>query len=561
MSDLPATITVSFPGGHKVECPRGTVLRDLLPAPASLGGAPCIAARVNNAVASLSYPIEIDCEVEWLTREDPDGWIVYQHSGAFLVAMAVRELFPQATFSVDYSLGDGLYCTFESPAENGARGITPDQLARLDARLRELVARRVPIERRKIAFTEAVRRFTEAGQTDALHLLKYRNPPRVVIHYCQGFYDLAQGPLAPDTGALDCFELVPYAPHFVLYLAGCGKDRPREPFRKQPHLFQIFQEHKEWGRILGVTTVGRLNEIVASGRIGEFVKIAEALHEKKVARIADQIAGQAGRVRFVLIAGPSSAGKTTFAKRLAIQLRVNGLRPELISLDDYFLEPAQTPRDAEGRLDYEHLNALDLELFNRHLLEIAAGREVELPRYNFAAKKREFRGDRLRAGPDQPVILEGIHGLNPELTRDVPAEFKFGIYISALTQLNLDACNRISTTDNRLIRRIVRDHKYRGHSALNTIALWPSVRRGEERWVFPFQQLAHATFNSALDYELAVLKPLVEPLLMQIKPSHREYAVCRRLTAFLLNFLAVPEQEVPSNSILREYIGSSSFQY
>jgi uridine kinase len=474
----------------------------------------------------------------------------------------VKELYPAASFSVDYAMGNGIYCSFDPAPGNGpGSGALPGHVDALRTCLRTLVAADIPIERRKISFADAIARFSEAGQVDKLNLLKFRNPPRITIHGCGGFNDLAQGPLAPSTGVLTCFELTHYPPGFVLRLPLPGKPDCVAPFEDQPHLFQIFREHKAWGRILGVNTVGRLNEIIVNGDIGDFIKISEALHEKKVATIADEITRRRKDVRIVLVAGPSSAGKTTFSKRLAIHLRVNGLRVSTISLDNYFLDLTRTPRLPDGQPDFEHIESLDLALFNRHLQQVVAGEEVELPVFNFETKQRSFKGERVRLGPDSLLIIEGIHGLNPILTEPVADLNKFRVYVSALTQLSIDFNNRISTTDNRLIRRLVRDRRYRGHSALKTLAMWPAVRRGEERWIFPFQSHADATFNSALDYELAVLKPIAEPLLMEVKPFDREYAEARRLTAFLLNFTGIPDREVPSTSMLREYIGRSGFRY
>jgi uridine kinase len=553
---------VAFDDGRVLECPFHTELKDILPARCAAAGLPYIGALVNNDVTSLSYPLEMDSTVKLLTLADPEGWRIYERSLAFLLAKAVKDVFPQAVCSVDYAMGEGLYCSFdEDPADGRVSGIGAGQLDRIRQRMRQLVDADLPIERRKTPFADAVRRFTEAGQVDKLNLLQFRNPPRITLHLCDGFYDLAQGPLAPGTGALACFDLIPYPPGFVLQLPNPRQRDQVAPFTDRPYLFQIVQEHKEWGRILGVTMAGRLNEIIVAGDIGEFIKIAEALHEKKVARIADEICARRGAARIVLIAGPSASGKTTFAKRLAIQLRVNGVRVDTLSLDNYFLSPDRTPRDAGGKPDFEHIGALDRDLFNRHLVQLIAGEEIDLPTYDFETKRREFRGNRLRMHDRSVVIIEGIHGLNPQLTEQVPAEHKFKIYVSALTALSIDANNRISNTDNRLLRRLIRDYRYRGHAALTTLRMWSSVRRGEERWIYPFQGLADATFNSALDYELAVLKPMTEPLLMQIKPTDAEYAEARRLTAFLLNFLSIPDRDVPHTSVLREYIGRSAFRY
>jgi len=554
-------IRITFEDGRVVECPPRTSIRDILPTATDAKGMPYIAALINNDIGSLSYPLEMDAEVRLLTMATPEGWPVFQRTIAFLLAKVVKDLFPASEFSVDYAVGNGLYCSFEKDAGIHNGGITRDQVDAIRTRMKELIARDLPIARKKLSFTEVTRLLTATGQNDKLNLLRFRNPPRVVMHACEGFLDLAQGPLAPTTGCIHLFDLIHYAPGFVLQLPEQGNGGKVADFRDMPLLFKIFREHKVWGRAMGVGTVGRLNEIVVNGDISDFIKVAEALHEKNVARIADEILRRRATTRIVLVAGPSSSGKTTFAKRLAIQLRVNGFRVNTLSLDNYFFELARTPKDDTGAPDFEHINSLDLELFNKHMNQLAAGEEVELPVFDFETKTRIFRGNKIKLGNDGILIIEGIHGLNPDLTAMIPDATKFKIYVSALTQLSLDANNRISTTDNRLIRRMVRDHKFRAHSALKTLRMWTSVRRGEERWIFPFQAKADATFNSALDYELAVLKPIAEPLLMEVKPFDREYAEARRLTAFLSNFIGIPDREVPNTSMLREYIGRSSFKY
>lgn len=554
------SIEVRLDNGDSLTCPANTPVGTLEPADDTPDALPTIACLVNNDLCSLTYPLTVNCTLRFLTAADAHGWRVYRRSLCFLLAKAVRELYPDSDLSVEHSFGLGLYCHC-SPDGGHTGGLSPDQISTIEKRMRELVEEDLPIERRKVSYTDAVRQFEQSGQLDKLNLLKYRNPPRIVTHCCKGFSDLAHGPLAPRTGVLSCFSLIPYAPGLVLHLPDRGDPRHVPPFEDQPHLFQIFQEHKEWGRITGVTTVGRLNEIVACGEMDDFIRTAEALHEKKLVKIADAITEARDRVRLILVAGPSSAGKTTFAKRLGVQLRVNGLLPVALSVDNYFVGEEQNPRDEAGNPDYEHLEAVDLDLFNTHLQELSAGRDIELPFYDFETKRRRFIDQRLRLGEGRILIVEGIHGLNPRLTEGVPASAKFKIYISALTQLGVDEHNRISTTDNRLMRRIVRDHKFRGYSALDTLRQWPSVRRGEKRWIFPYQREADATFNSALDYELAVLKPFVEPVLMQVKPAHSEYTEARRLSEFLLNFLGMSDQPVPGTSILREYIGGSSFSY
>lgn len=560
MKTATQNIRLTFDDGRVVECPPRTVILNVLDSAVSPGGKPYIAALVNNDITSLSYPVEHDSEIRLLTMDDPEGRPVFQRSMAFLLAKTVRELYPEALCSVDYAVGSGLYCTFESRPGNGNGGIMAEQVRVIHARMKELVKANLPIERKKISFREVTRRLTEAGQTDKLNLLRFRNPPRVVIHECDGFYDLAQGPLAPGTGGLNCFELIHYPPGFVLQLPAAGEHCVPQ-FKDQPHLFTIFRQHKEWGRTMEVNTVGRLNEIIVNGNIGDFVKVAEALHEKNVAGIADEIYRRRDRARIILVAGPSSAGKTTFSKRLGVQLRVNGVHVSMISLDNYFFGMDRTPKEEDGKPDFEHIDAIDRELFEENMRQIIDGKEVELPEFNFETKQRVYRGQRVKLGKNSVLIIEGIHGLNPGLAPMVPAEAQFKVYVSALTQLSVDANNRISTTDNRLLRRMVRDHKYRANSALKTLKMWSSVRRGEERWIFPFQGQSDATFNSALDYEIAVLKLLAEPLLMEVTPFDREYAEARRLTAFLQNFIGMSDREVPHTSMLREYIGRSSFRY
>jgi len=553
------TIVVTLENGRKLRCKPYTTAGTILKRSVRPSGMAVLGAMVNNEVSSLTYPLTTDSSIRFLTIEDSHGARIYRNSLSFILAKAISESFPAAEFSIQHSLGTGLYCSFELP-DGGKNGITAGQVTRIEATMRRIIRANLPIERRKLSYSEGVEYFKKTGQSEKLGLLAFRNPPRIVIHTCGGFSDLAHTPLAAVTGTLNTFKLIHYPPGFVLQLPDREEPHRVMAFADQPHLFQIFQEHKEWGRILDVTTVGRLNEITANGEISGFIKVAEALHEKKIAAIADRIVSDRKR-RIILIAGPSSAGKTTFAKRLEIQLRVNGLRPHTIGTDNYFVEEDRNPRDESGNFDFEHIEAVDIALFNRHLVELLKGREIELPYFNFETRKREFRGEKMKIEDGQALIIEGIHGLNPRLTHMVPEGRKFRIYVSALTQLAIDSNNRISTTDNRLMRRMVRDSRFRGNSPLTTLQMWPSVRRGEKKWIFPFQGMAHAAFNSALDYELAVLKPLVEPQLLQIKASDPEYAEARRLSAFLSNFLGVADNEVPRTSILREYIGRSGFKY
>ena len=560
MNKMDATqrIRITLEDGTTLERKPPVILGDVLTGPRAANGLEILGALVNNDVFSLSYPLDVDSAVRFLTLADEQGRRMYIRTLCFLLAKTVRELYPEARFSIEHSLDTGFYCHFEI---NGQTGIRPGQVRGIERHMRSLVTQDLPIERRKIAYAEALRQFEHERQPDKYHLLNFRNPNKVVINWCDGFSDLAHGVVVEHAGAMGVFRLIPYPPGFVLQFPDWRDPSRPAPFRRRPHLFQIFQEHKRWGRILGVSTVGRLNELVASDDITDFIRTAEALHEKKMAQIADRIASQRERIRWVLIAGPSSSGKTTFAKRLAVQIRVNGLQPVTLSTDDYFVNRDRSPRDAQGAPDFEHLEAIDLPLLQDHMTQLERGVEVALPRFNFETGAREFRGDKLQLAENQLVIIEGTHALNPALTRAIAAEHKFRIYVSALTQLNLDCNTRISTTDNRLVRRLVRDHQFRGHSALQTLQMWPSVQRGERRWIFPFQSQVDIAFNSALDYELAVLKRSVEPLLLEVKPMDPEYVEAHRLMEFLDCFLGVSDHLVPTTSILREFIGHSSFRY
>ena len=552
------TIHITVEGASTVACPSQTPVGKLLPSPLDPAtNLPYLGALVNNDLASFSYALDTDATVRFLTMKDPAGMQIYVRSLSFLLAKAVKDVFPTASFSVEHAMGHGLYCDF---SRDGKPGLSPEELSSLEARLRAIVDADLPISRQRISYSAAVKAFQDNGQDDKVALLRHKNSHKVVTYVCDGFFDLATGPMAPSSSCLAHFRLLPYQDGFVLLMPTADSAPHIPPFRPVPMLAATFKEYNRWGRILGVDTVGQLNDIIASGGIADFVKVAEALHEKKIAAIADQIASRPD-VKWILIAGPSSSGKTTFAKRLAIHLRVNGLRPVTMGTDDYFVDRDKTPLTPSGEYDFEHIQAVDLPALNADLADLDAGREIRVPTFDFQSGSRIYKGKTLRLEPDQVVILEGIHSLNPDLTPGLPADRKFHIYISALTQLNLDHNNRIPTTDNRLIRRLVRDHRYRGHSAQRTLSMWPNVGRGERRWIFPFQENADAVFNSALDYELAVLSTEARVLLTSIKPDLPIYAEARRILEFLSHFLPVSVSLPPPTSIIREFVGGSSFEY
>ena len=552
------TIVITLESGQKITCPSQTLVGELLNEPMDPAtGLPYLGALVNNELVTFGYTLDIDSTVRFVTMASPGGMQIYVRSLSFLLAKAVKDLHPAARFSVEHALGPGLYCEFEV---DGVRGISPAQAEALEAHMRDLVATNRPILRQRISYTAAIEQFTKNGQADKVSLLRFTNTPKIVTYVCENFSDLATGPMTRSAGPLQFFRLIPYQTGFILQMPTCDT-APRIPdFKPVTILAETFKEYNRWGRILGVNTVGRLNEIIAANEIRDFVKVAEALHEKKIAAIADQIASNPS-VKWILIAGPSSSGKTTFAKRLAIQLRVNGLRPVTLGTDDYFVDREHTPRTPSGEFDFEHLQAVDVPTLNRDLADLDAGREIRRPTFDFHTGARFYKGKTLRLDDDQVVVLEGIHSLNPALTPGLPDARKFHIYISALTQLNLDNNNRIPTTDNRLLRRLVRDHRYRGHSATRTLEMWPNVGRGERAWIFPFQEEADAVFNSALDYELAILSVLARPLLSEIKPHQHVYAEARRMLEFLSHFIPLSTDVPPPTSIIREFVGGADFDY
>ncbi len=554
-------VKVKFEHGAEQEVEAGIALSQILAKyPDTKKGIdyPVLGALVNNEFVSVEYRIETDSTVRILGYRDSYGQRVYRHTIAFLLAKVAHELFPGCDFAVEHSLSKGLYCSFRL---GDAQGVTKEQLAKLDAALRKLFDSKAAIDRIKITYDEAIAHFEKAGAKDKLNLLRYKNSSKVSVYKCGEFMDLANQPLANNAAALGNYKLIAYEQGFV----AMGPDRMDlntfPPFEPAHYIYDVFKGHKDWGRIVRVRTVGDLNERIAKKKIDDFIDVNEAYQEKRIALLAEQIVQRRGHVKWILIAGPSSSGKTTFSKRLSLQLKASGMNAKPISLDNYFVGRDLTPKDENGEVDFEHIEALDLNLVHDQLARLDAGERLELPYFNFHTGKREWKGEMMHIGPDDVVVLEGIHGLNPRLTSSIPVEHKFRIYISALTQLNIDSNNRISTTDNRLIRRMVRDNNFRSHSALKTLQMWPKVRRGEKTWIFPFQKEADVAFNSALDYELAVLRPFAEPLLAEIKPSMPEYAEAVRIQQFLANFLVIPTDRVPPTSVIREFIGKSFFQY
>lgn len=551
-------ITVTVKGRAPMIVSAGTRISELLPS-VDEKGFPVLGAIVNNMVVSLFVPLITDATIAPLTIGDEHGWAIYRTSLCFLIAKTAHELFPGLECRVRNSVGSGLYCTVAWP------DLSPDKVKENVKQLKNAmlatIRQDLPITSETVSYEAAYNLFQKAGQADKLNLLAHRNPPIVCLTRCDQFLELSQDALVARTGVLDLFELIPHGQGFVLNVPSSAKPRDLQPLPPFEYLFEVYKEHIEWGKIVGITTVGQLNQAVIEKRADDFIHTVEALHDKKLARIADQITMGDRPIRLVLVSGPSSAGKTTFSKRLVTHLRVNGCKPLLISTDSYFVGDELNPRDAEGKLDYEHIESMDLKRLNDDLLRLLGGEPVRMRAFDFKTKQGYDQKEETRLPPNGVIVMEGIHCLNPRLTSDIPRTDKFLIYINALTQLGIDSSNRISTNDTRIIRRMVRDHQFRNRTAIDTLRMWKSVMRGERRWIYPFQHLADAVFNSALDYELAVLKPMATPLLNQIKPWDEAYLEARRLSGFLHNFSPLSSDVVPGDSILREYIGGSQLKY
>ncbi|MDR1175370.1 MAG: nucleoside kinase [Treponema sp.] len=549
-------ISIKFGSGKEIRTGED-IQADALLDRFDIGEETIAAVKVNNEIRPLSTRIMVNARLEPVPVDSPDGAMIYRRSLAFLLAMAARNLFPEKRLYIGHSLGNSYYYTFAAGAK-----LEHHDIAALEETMRSLVKKDLPINLSYIAYWEAMQYFQKSGQADTAELLNQRSESRIKVNRCESFADLYIEPLINRTGKLSAFELRPYEDGFLLRFPGTGRGKTIDPFEDSPGLFSVYQEYKKWGRIVGVHSVGELNKLISSRTIKDYIRIAEAFQARKMAEIADRIYERRDSVKAVFIAGPSSSGKTTSAKRLSIELKVLGIEPIAISLDDYYVGTEKTPPDEKGDPDFEHLEALDIPFLNEQLLSLFNEDEVTIPVFDFkSGKRRESGGKKIRLTRRSMLIVEGIHGLNDALTPAIKSENKFRLYVSALTQLNLDDHNRIPTSDNRLLRRMVRDYQFRGKDAAGTIKMWPSVQRGERKWIFPFQNEADAAFNSALDYELAVLKFYADPLLRAVKPGTEEYSEAVRLLSFLENFAPIPPQHVPGTSILREFIGESEFKY
>jgi len=560
------TVQARFPDGRIFEAPVGATVGAVIQAarkderrqepagqPVSAEPAPDVAALVAGRLRELGTELTSDADVRPVTAADTDGARIYRRSLTFLLITAGAEMFPEAAISIEHSATTvgGYYCEVR-----GRPPFSQDDLRQIEARMREIVAEDTPIERAEIPLAEAVEIFRLRGEEDKVRLLAHREKPQLAMYRLRSRRDYFQGYMVASAGCLRHFALHAFPPGFMLQFP--HQNRPTEvgPITPYPKLFTVFEEAGHLLDRLGIRGAGALNDAIAGGRLPEISLVAEALHEARIAQIASDIALNRQRVVLVFVAGPSASGKTTFAKRLAVQLLANGRRPLAIELDDYFVERERTPRDASGQPDYEGLGAVDVGLFNEQLLALMDGKAVQLPRYAFVTGRREI-GPTVEIGPHHIVIVEGIHGLNPALVPAVPPEWIYRVYVSALTELNLDRHNRVSTTDCRLVRRVVRDAATRGYGAMETLRRWDAVTRGEKQHIFPFQEHSDAIFNSALVHELAVLRPLAEPLLLQVRPDEPEHVEANRLLSFLQWFRPAAPDPVPDNSILREFIGGS----
>lgn len=544
-------VDIFLPGGKVVCGPRGSTVEEFLKALPDWEDQQIVGAIINGELRELTYPIKREADVLPINMADPDGARIYRRSLIYLLEAAYEELFGEGVLTVDHSVSSGgFFCQVM-----GRKPLTDEELQQLESHMRTLVERDLPIERTQVPLREAVAFFADNGQADKVQLLKYRQKPHLMMYRLAEHRDYHHGYMVASTGYLRWFALSPLEEGFILRFPRRHHPREIQPAPESLNLIATFREYGNWLERLGVSSIGALNEAIEANRIREVVLVSEALHEMRIAEIAREIV-QHPEKSLIVIAGPSSSGKTTFSKRLAIQLLAQGISPFALEMDNYFVDRVKTPLGEDGKYDYESIRALNTKALGEHLQRMMAGDEVQLLHYNFKAGVSE-PGEVVRLVSDQLIILEGIHGLNPNLLTDVPAERIFRIYISALTQLNLDRQNRISTTDTRLIRRIVRDARERGYSASQTIGQWESVRRGEKRNIFLYQNNADEMFNSALVYELAALKPLAEPILRQVPHGSPEHIEAKRLLALLEWFLPMDVDLIPDNSLLREFYGGS----
>ncbi len=543
--------------GEKRSYPEGTKYQEIAKEFQHKFDQDILLVKVNGKLRELYHGLEAEGEISFVTAKNSAGYMTYSRSLSLLMIKALYEILGKEKgnqVQIHYHLSNGLYCTIP-----GINQVTGELLSQIKTRMQEMVERDLPIKKEAWNTEKAISKFHQWGMYDKEKLFRYRRVSSVNMYSIEDFSDYFYGYMVPSTGYLRVFDLSAYEEGFVLVLPSQKNPKELANFVPRDKLFHVLKESSNWGYLQGIGTVGDLNDMVTAGGAQEVALVQEAMQEKKIAEIASRIA-ENPRIKFILIAGPSSSGKTTFSHRLSIQLRANGLHPHPIAVDNYFKEREDTPKDENGEYNFECLEAVDVELFSKQMQELLDGKEVIIPNFNFKIGKKEYTGKPKKLGPEDILVIEGIHCLNPKLTKALSDDHKFKIYISALTQINVDEHNRIPTTDGRLIRRIVRDARTRGTSAEHTIHMWPSVRKGEEEYIFPYQEEADVMFNSALIYELAVLKPYVEADLFGIDKTSPEYTEAKRLLKFLDYFVGIGSENVPSNSLLREFIGGGCFK-
>lgn len=537
--------------------PLGTTLREIaddlkIELPYQVCGA-----IVNNKLAEMSFGVVKPKTIQFIDLSHPDGHRMYIRSLMFVLFAAIKEVFPQALLRVQHGIAKGYYCELDGLDHV----VSESDVKMIKTAMKNLIKKDLPFIKKGIPTGEAIEIYKNEGLPEKASLLAQQGSLYTDVYFLNGYANYYYGHLLPSTGYLTVFDVLPYFDGILLQIPKRADPAKLYKIVHQPKLFEIYQEHKDWVEILNVATVGSLNNYTLSGKSGDILKISEALQEKKVAEIANKIKEKSGKIKVVLVAGPSASGKTTFCKRLSVQLAVNGLHPYQISLDDYFVEREKTPRDENGDFNFEALEAIDIDYFNRQLRELFEGKEVEIPIFDFTLGRRKPYGKKLQMKRGDILIIEGIHGMNPDLLTKIDLMSTYRIFISALTQISFDEQNHISPADNRLFRRLVRDSKYRGYSAVETIQRWPSVKKGEEKNIFPFQENADVMFNSATIYELAVFKKFAEPLLKAVPENQPEFCEANRLLKFLSYFKQIDDSEIPPTSLLREFLGGSSFAY
>ena len=532
---------------------QGTPVNQLLSEEIQKAKCKIIACKFNNEIKSLNYKLKSGGKLELIDLKDKDGMRIYRRGLVYIISKAFNEVYPGALMTINYQLSNAMFCTVDNLE------ITHEVITNVKKRIKEIIEQDLPIEKRFMTKEEAIKFYEKEKTLKGKLQLDLKQKKEVTLYYCENYYNYFYGVLPISTGFAENYEITKYHHGFMVRYPSNETPNEISKFIDTPKLFATLEEYDELHKILNINTLYKLNQIIKSNKIAEYILLDEALHEKKIVTIADNIAKNKD-IKLIAIAGPSSSGKTTFAKRLEIQLRLNGIKPVTISVDNYFVERETTPKDEDGNYDFESINAIDTKLLNNDILKLLNGEGIEAPTFNFHTGHKEYRGNKMKLAQDEILIMEGIHCLNDELTYLIPKEHKYKIYISALTVLNIDYYNRISTTDTRLIRRIVRDYQFRGYNAKHTLEMWPSVNRGEQNNIFKFQEEADVMFNSSLIYELSVLKKYAIPLLKEIDSSSALYSETKRLLSMLSYFEDIPDELVPTHSLLREFIGGSIFR-